>query len=273
MLNSLLPITAIALYLLATLCVGYFLRSGAIADSEHKSLRLAFVFASIALLMHLAHAYQVSLVDSRLNFGLSSMAVLVSSITVLIYLLGSLAMPIRRLGIMVFPLTILSLAFSHIWHSEEATAEHISGALGVHVLVSILTYCLLAIAAIQALLYVYQERQIKSRSTPAILTALPPLQTMETLLFRLVAMGFALLSLALISGALFSQELFGHAIEFKHHTILAVLGWLVFAVLLFKRSTQGLRGSQAAIWTVGGFLLIQLGYFGTKIVSESLQLQ
>jgi len=77
----------------------------------------------------------------------------------------------------------------------------------------------------------------------------------------------------LISGAIFSQEIFGHAFVFKHHTILAFLGWLVFAILLLKRVKQGLRGSQAVIWTISGFLLIQLGYFGTKIVSESLSLQ
>jgi ABC-type uncharacterized transport system permease subunit len=272
MFNSLLPISAIAFYLLATLCVGHFLRGGASSDNDHKSLRLSLIFSSTALLMHWMYAYQVSFIDSRLNFGLSSMAVLVSSITVLIFQLGSLAMPIRRLGIMVFPLTIISLVFSLVWQSEAAI-EHLSGALGVHVLVSIVAYCLLAIAAIQALIYVYQEKQIKSRSTSLMLMALPPLQTMETLLFRLVGLGFALLSLTLISGAVFSQELFGHAIEFKHHTILAALGWLVFAVVLFKRTTQGLRGSMAAVWTVGGFLLIQLGYFGTKFVSESLSLQ
>jgi len=100
--------------------------------------------------------------------------------------------------------------------------------------------------------------------------ALPPLQTMEQLLFRLVGVGFVLLSLTLISGALFSQEIFGQAFTFKHHTILALMGWVVFAILLFKRMTTGIRGSQAVIWTISGFLLIKLGYFGTKIISQSL---
>jgi len=99
---------------------------------------------------------------------------------------------------------------------------------------------------------------------------LPPLQTMETLLFKMLGVGFVLLTLTLLSGAIFSQLLFGHAFEFKHHTILAILGWMVFGTLLFKRVKHGLRGSQAVAWTIAGFVLIQLGYFGTKFVAESL---
>jgi len=154
-----------------------------------------------------------------------------------------------------------------------ATATEPSIAFNAHILISLSAYALLAIASIQALLYVYQERQIKKRMQATMLIALPPLQTMEMLLFRLVAYGFVFLSLALISGVIFSKEIFGHAFVFKHHTILAVLGWLVFAILLYKRYQHGLRGSQAVAWTIVGFLLIQLGYFGTKIVSESLALQ
>jgi len=198
------------------------------------------------------------------------MVVLVSGIIVLLYMLGSLAMPIRRLGILVFPLTIASLLFSQAWQSHTLTLSDRSTAFSAHILISILAYSLISIAAIQALLYAYQDKQIKNRTNPAMLMALPPLQTMEQLLFRLVGMGFVLLTLTLLSGALFSQQLFGQAFEFKHHTILASLGWLVFAVLLFLRLKNGLRGSQAVTWTVAGFLLIQLGYFGTKMVSESL---
>jgi len=181
-------------------------------------------------------------------------------------------MPIRRLGVLVFPLTMLSLLFACIWQSEAVFHTNQGIAFSGHILISIIAYCLLAIASIQALLYVYQEHQIKNRKSPAMLMTLPPLQTMEQLLFRLVSVGFILLTLTLVSGAFFSQQIFGHAFVFKHHTILAVLGWLVFAILLYKRVKNGLRGSQAVIWTIGGFMLIQLGYFGTKIVSESLAL-
>ena len=137
---------------------------------------------------------------------------------------------------------------------------------------SVLAYSLLTIATVQGLLYIYQEKQIKNRTSPAMLMALPPLQTMEQLLFRLITTGFILLTLTLFSGAIFSHEIFDKPFVFTHHTILAFLGWLAFAAVLFKRHKDGIRGTQAVSLTVIGFLLIQLGYFGTKLVSESIAL-
>lgn len=233
----------------------------------------SFVTASIGAICHIAYALDISFIDQSLNISLSSMMVLMSAMVMLMFLLGGLIMPIRRLGILVFPLTIFSLLFAFLWGDQVAMLDNRSFAFSAHIVISLLAYCLLAIASVQALLYIFQERQIKQRTNPAMLMAFPPLQTMELLLFRLVGVGFVILTLTLVSGAVFSQQIFGHPFVFKHHTILALLGWLMFAILLFKRVKHGLRGSRAVIWTISGFLLIQLGYFGTKIVSESLSLQ
>lgn len=236
-------------------------------------MHIANGMALLAVGFHIAHAFDISLIGKSLNFGLSSMTVLVSSFITILFLLGGIVMPIKRLGILVYPFTVFCLLFALAWGNQIETTRNSSLAFNTHILISLLAYSLLAIATIQALLYVYQERQIKSRTNPAMLMALPPLQTMEQLLFRLVGFGFICLSLTLISGAIFSQEIFGHAFVLKHHTLLALLGWIVFATMLFRRIKFGLRGSQAVAWTIGGFVLIQLGYFGTKIVSETLSMQ
>ncbi len=273
--DSLFAIIAIVLYGLATVLTVIYLRSVKHSndDNNDSKIKISFVIASLGAVVHVIHALNIGLVGQSLNFSLSSMMVLMSGLLMVIFLIGGLVMPIRRLGVLVFPLTIISLIFSLFWADQIIIFDDRSLAFNAHIIISLLAYSLLAIAAIQALLYIYQERQIKSRTNPAMLMALPPLQTMELLLFRLVGFGFVILTLTLISGAVFSQEIFGHAFVFKHHTILALLGWFVFAILLFKRAKHGLRGSQAVIWTISGFLLIQLGYFGTKIVSESLSLQ
>lgn len=275
MLDSLLILIAIVVYSIATAFTAIYLRS---ANKIHgpdskKNIKIAYLLATIAVLFHLAHAVDISLINKSINFGLSSMLVLVSGLITVVFLLGGLAMPIRRLGILVYPLTVLCLIFSLLWGNQVTLLSNTSLAFNAHILISLLAYSLLAIASIQALLYIYQERQIKNRTKPAMLMALPPLQTMEQLLFRLVGFGFICLSLTLISGAIFSKEIFDHPFVLKHHTLLAFLGWIVFAILLFKRVKHGLRGTQAVSWTIGGFLLIQLGYFGTKIVSESLSVQ
>jgi ABC-type uncharacterized transport system permease subunit len=276
MLNSALLFSSIMGYCLATWMIFNNLHraEGSKQDTTGNDglFNIAFIVAICSVVAHIIYALNNGLANNAIDFSLSSMAVIDSAILVSIYLLACLTMPIRRLGILVFPLSALSLMFSFAWHSD-ANYLNASGAFAAHVLVSILAYSLLTIAAIQALLYAYQERQLKKRLAPTMLLALPPLQTMEMLLFRLVAIGFFLLSLTLISGAFFSQQIFGQPFEFKHHTILAVLGWLVFATLLYKRYRHGLRGSHAVFWTLSGFFLIQLGYFGTKIITESISVQ
>ncbi|MFT6407043.1 MAG: ABC-type uncharacterized transport system permease subunit [Arenicella sp.] len=263
------------MYGIATVLVALFLRSvkDSNTDLDGGKVTASFIIAAIGAACHIAYALEISIVGKSLNASLSSMTVLMSGLLVVLFLLGGLIMPIRRLGILVFPLTMASIVFAYLWGSQVTPLDNHSVAFSSHIVFSLLAYCLLAIASIQALLYSYQERQIKHRTNPAMLMALPPLQTMEQLLFRLVGFGFVVLCFTVVSGAIFSQELFGYAFVFKHHTILALMGWLVFAILLFKRVKHGLRGSAAVIWTISGFLLIQLGYFGTKIVSEILSLQ
>ncbi|RBP49095.1 ABC-type uncharacterized transport system permease subunit [Arenicella xantha] len=276
MYSSWLIYVAIAFYSVATLLIASHIRTTRplpAQDSSTGRIRAAFALALVACALHAAAAFQVGYQSGSLNVSLHSMTLVVSAFVVSIFILGGLALPIRRLGVLVFPLTILCLVFALLWDEAPSAIASRGKAFTLHILISISAYALLAIASVQALLYAYQERQIKHRANPAMLMALPPLQTMEILWFRLVAMGFALLTLTLASGVFFSQQIFGYAFAFKHHTVFAYLGWIVFAILLYKRLRFGLRGAQAVTWTMGGFLLIQIGYFGTKIVSELLAVQ
>jgi len=269
----LILILSVLSYLGAAALIARQISIKAHSDSASINLNFAYIVATIAVALHILYAIASNSLVIPLNISLSAMATSASAILVVIFLSGCLFLPIRRLGILVFPLSALGLLFSAWWASEANIVANSGLAFNVHIMVSILSYSLLSIAAVQALLYFYQERNIKNPGTKTLLLAMPPLQTMEQLLFQLVGIGFVLLTVTLLSGAIFSQQIFGQAFEFKHHTILALLGWVVFASLLFKRFASGLRGTPAVIWTVAGFVLIQLGYFGTKIVSESLNIQ
>ena len=95
---------------------------------------------------------------------------------------------------------------------------------------------------------------------------LPPLQTMETLLFEMLWVGQVLLTLSIVTGFLFFEDLFGQRLV--HKTVFSLLAWLVYAILLWGRHRNGWRGSQAVRWTLGGFAALMLAYFGTKLVLE-----
>jgi len=100
------------------------------------------------------------------------------------------------------------------------------------------------------------------------LTALPPLLTIETMFFRLVAAAFVLLTLTLATGMTLSESMFGRVMRFNHETVFAVLSWITFAVLLWGRLARGWRGRTALRWTIAGFVMVVLANIGTAFVLE-----
>lgn len=75
-----------------------------------------------------------------------------------------------------------------------------------------------------------------------------------------------LLSLSLLSGWIFLEDLFAQ--HLVHKTLLSLVAWVVFGILLWGRHVRGWRGSKAIRWTLAGFLLLMLAFFGSKLVRE-----
>src|SRR5690606_14723734 len=108
-----------------------------------------------------------------------------------------------------------------------------------HFLIAMLAYSLFTLAALHAMLMMVAERRLRRGRLPRIIANLPPLLTMETLLFRLIHIAFVLLTLTLLSGVFFSESLFGKILTFNHKIVFAFLSWLIFACLLFGRHLRG----------------------------------
>ncbi len=131
---------------------------------------------------------------------------------------------------------------------------------------SITAYSLLTIAALQAIMLYIQDVQIHNKHPGGFVRALPPLETMERLLFRLLTLGFIVLSVSLISGGFYINNLFEQ--HLVHKFVLSVSAWILFGTLLWGRWRFGWRGRIAIRWTLTGFILLLLAYFGSKIVIE-----
>jgi ABC-type uncharacterized transport system permease subunit len=113
------------------------------------------------------------------------------------------------------------------------------------------------------------ERQLHRRGT-VVFAHLPPLLTLETLLFRMIGVGFLFLTLTLVTGVAFSETLFGRALRLDHKTVFALLSWVIFAWLLAGRLRYGWRGRTALRWTLSGFVMLLLAYVGSRFVLEVL---
>lgn len=138
----------------------------------------------------------------------------------------------------------------------------------IHLSLGMLAYSLFTIAALQALLMTLLERRLRGHTVAGPLASLSPLLTMESVLFKLIAVGFVLLTLTLITGAVFSESIFQQAMKFNHKTLFALISWLIFAALLAGRTLYGWRGRKALRWTLSGFSALLLAYVGSRFVLE-----
>ncbi|MEZ5558328.1 MAG: cytochrome c biogenesis protein CcsA [Pseudomonadales bacterium] len=193
---------------------------------------------------------------------------LVTLVMVLFVLVTSLRLPVQNLLLLAFPLAALtSLGSLHGETGFEARVK-LSPQLIGHIVLSITAYSILFMAACQSILVAIQERALRRRRPLGVLRLLPPLESMESVLFALLWVGIVTLTLSIGSGFLFLEDLFGQRVV--HHTVLSCASWLLYAVLLIGRHRFGWRSSTATSWTLIAFSLLVLGYFGSKFVLEIL---
>jgi ABC-type uncharacterized transport system permease subunit len=267
MISALLTIPAAALYLSAAGLLWRGLRSGSpLRGGARTGL---FALAAGALVLHAALLYG-DLFQGGLNLGLTSAASLVAWAVTLLFLAAVLFQPIESLGVLILPVAAATLLLEWLWPTRHLALPGASPVQAAHIVISLIAYSLLSIAVVQGLVLGLQERALHRRAAGGFLRSLPPLETMEHLLFRMIAVGFVLLTLTLVSGVFFSEELFGKPLRFTHHTVLSIIAWAIFGVLLAGRRLYGWRGRTAVRWTLAGFTLLVLGYFGSKFVLEIL---
>jgi ABC-type uncharacterized transport system permease subunit len=139
-----------------------------------------------------------------------------------------------------------------------------------HIAIALLAYSLFTFAALHALLMAAAERSFHQKTSLIKMPSFPPIMTMEALLFRIISLGFVLLTFTLISGMLFSEQIFHQALKLNHKNIFTIISWLIFGSLLIGRAKYGWRGRTAIRWTLTGFVVLLLAYVGSKFVLEIL---
>lgn len=136
-----------------------------------------------------------------------------------------------------------------------------------HILLSALTVCVLSFAGFLALLLAFQERLLRYKTaTGSWIAKLPPLETMETHLFKVNSWGFALLSLVLLTSFYFYHSLLWQYTILKQKTLLAMIAWCLFLILLLGRHWRGWRGPQAIYSTLSGLILLIIVYGVSKLL-------
>jgi len=235
------------------------------AATGNKQRRITFALALLAVIIHALVVIDQTGLPDGLSLPLLTSIAATSLTIALLHIVLCLKQPADYLGIAVYPLAAASLLAAQ----ASGGGKEIAGdAVQIHVFLSFLSYAVLALAAAQAVLVAIQRRFLSRHRPGGFMRSLPPLDRTEQLLFTLLRSGFLLLSLSLASGFFYLEDMFAQ--HLVHKTVLSCVGWSIFGVLLFGRWKFGWRGKKAVHWTLVGFAMLILAYFGTKLVLEIL---
>lgn len=230
---------------------------------------------ALAWLLHAASLWLDMFAASGLRLGFSVMLSCALWISVAAYWLENRNFALDSLRMLMLPVAALTCVLPVLFPGQMVSLGNQSALFGWHIVIAILAYSSLTIAAFHAVLMALQESRLhvrvgqeRSNWLGLALDRLPALLTMEKLLFRLIAFGFLLLTLTVLSGVVFSEHLFGRAMRWDHKTVFTLMSWLLFGILLAGRTWRGWRGKTALGLTLAGFAMLLLGYVGSRFVLE-----
>lgn len=225
--------------------------------------------------LHAVTMLRAVITPEGLDLSFAHALSLVAGLAALVAWTSGLIRALPAVGAAVLPVTALAalapavMRGSHLFPYGEAPWAT------AHIAIALLAYAIFIVAAAQALVLTQIERRLHSGLHGPLSDAAgampPPLLTLESWLFRLIGVGFVLLTLTLASGLFFSEELFGEPLQFNQKNLFSVAAWLAFAVLLTGRWRYGWRGRRALKWILGGTVLLLCAYIGSKFILEVLQ--
>ncbi|MBH32475.1 MAG: hypothetical protein CMD90_02375 [Gammaproteobacteria bacterium] len=231
-------------------------------DSKKFKLLIMFMW-SAALLVHIYSIYPIFIDPFIINLSLLYALIIVSLFISIILFFLSFKGNFEYMGMVVLP--IIGLIFILMPETSLMNIK-INNLLFSHVVISLISYSIICLCATQAFFLKLQEGRLQRNNPSTIVSSLPPLETMDILLFKFLVFGVISLSISLLSGFLFLENIFSKLMIEK--TSLSLLAWIIFVYLLFGRLQYGWRGEKAANITLVGFAILFLAYFGTRTFLE-----
>ena len=231
--------------------------------------RFDAVLAPIALVLHGILLYRRVMVPEGLDLGVANAISLLTWLTVLIYWLGGLVYTgvASILGLMA-PVAAAAVLLQAVLPSGHVVTYGGNPIFAAHFGIAMLGYSLFIVATVHALVMLAEEKWLHRGTLPPLLRSLPPLLEMEALLFRILLAAFVMLTLTVVSGVFFSEQLFAKAFKANHKTVFAFISMAIFGGLLWGHHFRGWRGRKAVHWTLAGFVSLLLAYVGSKVVLE-----
>jgi len=262
--HDFLLILAAACYLIAAPLLYISIRNHATAW-RNASLALAVTGTLAHAAAQYSHWFGSHVPDVSLPHLLSLCALVVMLLLITSALSRS---ALFAAGLVALPIAAAVLVLEWILPQGNLPLQEVSAGIAIHMISSVLAFGLLSISGFYAFFVFFIDHVLRRHQLNPLVRSLPPLEVLEALLFKTIAAGFAFLTVSLASGIMFINDIFAQ--HLVHKTILSIMAWLVFGILLWGRWRFGWRGSLAVRLTVAGIVLLILSYFGSKLVLEMI---
>jgi len=176
-----------------------------------------------------------------------------------------------RLGLLsafIMPIVFLLMFSSSIFPREIKALSPVlqSYWFGIHVILAFLGDASFAMACGVGVMYLLQERFVKSKRLTGLFQKLPSLQVLDEINYHLITLGFPLLTLAMIAGMLWANTAWGTYWRWDPKEVWSLITWLTYALVLHLRLTIGWRGRKAALLSIVGFAIVIFTFMGVSLI-------
>ena len=233
-------------------------------QGHRPCLNRVLVFSILGGVCHLIGTLLAIFSDGQTNFSLTLSGSLIFSVTVILIALGGIRHPIHSLLLVIVPIAVIFIVTT--WFGTPSKITSLPGGTAMHVVLSVLAYGIITIAACCALAMYYCNYLLKHKQLGRRIDFLPPMETIDKLLFEMILAGQVLLSLSIISGLVFVEDFLGQRLA--HKTFFSLVSWTIFGTLIVGHYKFGWRGAKAIKWTLAGFIALLIAYVGSKFVIE-----
>ncbi|GGP85674.1 cytochrome C assembly family protein [Shewanella ulleungensis] len=246
-------------------CIALILVTSRLFHVQGPNRKAVMIASSIAVVFHgLALSNAIFTVDGQ-NFSLTNVISLVNWIIAFTFTITMPRLKVIIVVPVVYACSVLSVALLWLLPPQFMTHFELHPEILAHVVLSLMAYSALMIAALYAIQLSFIQNKLKKKQM-MMSPAMPPLMTVERQLYHLIIIGFVLLSLSLVTGFVYLDDMF---VDGKgHKAILSMMAWVVYAIMLWQQYTVGCRIRTAVIYSLSGAGLLSLAYFGARIVKE-----
>jgi cytochrome c-type biogenesis protein CcsB len=225
-----------------------------------------FAIHSLAILWRIFEAGRTPLTNLYESLSFFGWAV------VGVYLLLYLKYRLEVMAAFISPVAVVLMILASLFPKEIVPVAPVleSFWLPIHVTLAIIGNAMFALAFAAGIMYLIQERQIKSKKIGAFYRRLPALKVLDDLNYRCLTFGFPLLTLGIITGSIWAESAWGSYWTWDPKETWSLITWFLYAALLHGRLTVGWRGRKAAIFAVTGFGFLIFTFLGVNLLLSGM---